>query len=248
MADPTDVKPNGEGEAPAAPSTVEKPAAPSGGEGAPAKPDEGQAAKPAADKGGKPAADTMVPKARLDAEVSRWKKRALDSEVRAKANEVVQPADAGKPAAAGEGGEGKPDSSEFVTKADLAREKLVDTMVSEGRRCIEQFDGTNGWPKFDLDEVSAHMKRTGGTSYEAAYRELHFDEIVEAEKAKAVEEASKKNVDTTVADGGSALGQPPAGGALTREKVKGMDPKAWEKMGGSKNPDIKKAMLHGQLK
>lgn len=248
MADPTpDDKSKGEGATPPASSADITPAA-SGAEGAEVTPDKGADAKPEGDKGGKPVAEPMVPKARLDAEVSRWRKRAEDAEVRSKASELVRPAGDGKPAPTGEGEDGKPPASEFVTRSELQQERLVDTLVDEGRRCIEQFDGTNGWPKFDLDKVTEHMKRTGSTSYEAAYRELNFDAIVEAERAKAVEEASKKNVDTTVIEGGPALGQPPAGGAITRDKVAKIGSKEWEKMGGSKNPDIKKAILSNQLK
>lgn len=183
-----------------------------------------------------------VPYARFKDEVTRWKGRALDAEARASAKALVRDEGVKTPESGDE--EGKPESR-YVTREELDRRDRVDTLVSEAKTVLSKYDGSNGWPKFDLDEATEYMKRTNVSSYETAYWEMHREEILEAEKIKAVEEATKKNIPTTVTKGGQAFGQPAPAGILSKEGIAKMSPEEWKKMGGSKA--IRDAVLAGQI-
>ncbi len=237
--------------APAKPTDVTPPA----GGAAPTTPSAPAAAQPKA--GEQPGAGRVetVPKDRFTAEVTRWRKRAEEAELKLSAQSVrpaVAPAAPVASPAAPAAGEGTPpaatpgvDTSQFVTKSELELQDERRELVAEGKRMLQTYDGSNGYPAFDLDSITEHMKRTGFRSYEAAYRDLHFSEIVEVEKAKAVEQAATNNQPTTVGKGGPALGQPPAPGTLSREGIAKMPVEEYAKMGGSKA--LRDKVLHGQL-
>lgn len=66
----------------------------------------------------------------------------------------------------------------FVTNSDLRVTQNADNL----RRLGDKYNGKNGLPAFDSAEIVAYAKRNGfGDNYEAAYKEMHFDAIVEKE-------------------------------------------------------------------
>lgn len=69
----------------------------------------------------------------------------------------------------------------FVTQDSLRVEKNASTL----RKLGEKYDGKAGLPKFDRTEVVAYAKSKGfGDNYEAAYRDMHYDTILEQEALK----------------------------------------------------------------
>lgn len=70
------------------------------------------------------------------------------------------------------------DRSERETKRALLFEKLSD-----------KYNGSNGLPAFDVTEVVAHARKNGFSDdqLERAYKDLHFDAIVESESKKRVQ-------------------------------------------------------------
>lgn len=66
----------------------------------------------------------------------------------------------------------------FVRQDDLRVQKNAENLRSLGAK----YNGKNGLPAFDSAEVVAYSRKNGfGDNYEAAYREMHFDAIVEKE-------------------------------------------------------------------
>lgn len=76
-------------------------------------------------------------------------------------------------------------SGEFVTKEELDNERRTTQMASEMARLSKEFDGTNGYPKFDRQEVLAYAKSKGfGNNLEDAYYSLHRPAIIQVEAKK----------------------------------------------------------------
>jgi len=248
----------GEGGTPAAPPTANQPAAqptqPAGGQPTapqvPAAPPAGGEGQPA---GGKPA---MVPQARFDAEVSRWRTRAMEATAKLSAQSlvpsapVVTPAAPASPSAATPAGEpatpAPTPETQFVTREELARKERVDALAAEAKTCLSKYDGSNGYPVFDLDKVTEYMKENGLTSYEAAYQLINGEEIKQIDIAAAVEEATKNNTPTTIPKGGEGTGQPPAAGEISREGIAKMPIEEYKKMGGAKA--LRDKVIGGQVK
>lgn len=117
----------------------------------------------------------------------------------------------------------------FVTRRDQERENRI----SEAKQLIKEFDGKNGLPAFDIEEVTAFMKdkRIYG-SYRDAYNLMHQEEIL----SKRIEEAKKVGTGVTKPKGGdTAFSNAPSGdGELTRSQIAKMSPEEWAKAGGAK--------------
>lgn len=133
----------------------------------------------------------------------------------------------------------------FVTERKLTADKEVEMRTNEAKSLMTEYNGENGLPKFDLDEVTAYMKdkRFYG-SYKDAYTLIHHDAIV----AKAVADATaKKAPSTTTTTGGQVFSQAPAeAGALSREGIAKMSVEEYAKIGGAKG--LRGAVLSGQVK
>jgi TolA-binding protein len=69
-------------------------------------------------------------------------------------------------------------STKFVARDELERDKESTTLSGlEGK-----FNGSNGYPKFVPVDVVAYAKSKGyGRNYEAAYKDMHHDAIIQAE-------------------------------------------------------------------
>lgn len=69
----------------------------------------------------------------------------------------------------------------FVTQESLRVQENAQNL----RKLGEKYNGSGGLPKFDRTEVVAYSKTKGfGDNYEAAYRDMHFDTILEQEALK----------------------------------------------------------------
>ena len=134
----------------------------------------------------------------------------------------------------------------FVTREDLDEEKRINARVVEAKALVSKFDGSNGLPKFDIEEVTDFMKRKKlfDVSYEDAYTLLNHDAIVE----KAVKEGVNNNAGQTTITGKSVTTEKPQEGVLNREAISKISTEKWKKMGGSRDPAVRTAILSGQLK
>lgn len=66
----------------------------------------------------------------------------------------------------------------FARKEDLS----ADRQALQFERLSEKYNGQNGYPKFVPVDVTAYAKRNGfGNNYEAAYKQMHFDALVQVE-------------------------------------------------------------------
>jgi hypothetical protein len=80
----------------------------------------------------------------------------------------------------------------FVTQGDLTVQRNADTL----RKLNEKYDGKNGLPAFDRADVVAYSKKNGfGDNYEAAYRDMHFDTIVEVNAKKRASSPEKLTIE-----------------------------------------------------
>lgn len=133
----------------------------------------------------------------------------------------------------------------FVTERKLTADKEVENRRQEAKSLMNEYNGENGLPKFDIDEVTNFMKekRFYG-SYKDAYTLIHHDAIV----AKAIADATaKKAPTTTTTTGGQVFSQAPAeAGALSREGIAKMGVEEFAKIGGAKG--LRGAVLSGQVK
>ncbi len=133
----------------------------------------------------------------------------------------------------------------FVTERKLTADKEVEARTTEAKSLMNEYNGENGLPKFDIDEVTRFMKdkRFYG-SYKDAYTLIHHDAIV----AKAVADATaKKAPATTTVSGGQVFSNAPAeAGALSREGIAKMGVEEFAKIGGAKG--LRGAVLSGQVK
>lgn len=84
---------------------------------------------------------------------------------------------------------------EFASKEDVEAEirKITDRIQAERDREVldrahssleDKFSGEDGLPAYDRSEIEDHMRKKGIYDPEAAYRDLYFDEIVEARSSK----------------------------------------------------------------
>lgn len=68
----------------------------------------------------------------------------------------------------------------FITKEEFDSDKKVSQRAQTFERLSEKYNGKNGLPTFDSIEVATYAKKHGfGENYEAAYKEIHFDAIVQ---------------------------------------------------------------------
>lgn len=67
----------------------------------------------------------------------------------------------------------------YLTRDELNEEKRVEKRASELTRLSDKYDGKNGFPRFETEDVVLYARQNGlGDNLEAAYREMHFDAIV----------------------------------------------------------------------
>lgn len=68
----------------------------------------------------------------------------------------------------------------YVTKTELEEQTRVEKRASTLTSLSKEYDGKNGYPKFVADDVVTYARKNGfGDNYAAAYRDMHFDAIVQ---------------------------------------------------------------------
>ncbi len=109
----------------------------------------------------------------------------------------------------------------FVTQSDLRVQRNAETL----RKLTDKYDGKGGLPAFDRAEVVAYAKKNGfGDNYEAAYRDIHFDTIVEVNAKK------KANLpQPPTAEKPSGGGEATTTKRFTREDIKNMSDAEYDK-------------------
>lgn len=76
----------------------------------------------------------------------------------------------------------------YMTQDEFKELQRVQERQSMLTRLNDKYDGSNGLPKFEIDDVVAHAKSNGyGANYEAAYRDLHFDAFVQRAARKSID-------------------------------------------------------------
>lgn len=131
----------------------------------------------------------------------------------------------------------------FITKAEQENETRANQYAADLKNLSEKYNGKDGRPVFDPSEVANHAKEKGIFNLEAAYRDLHWNEILDFEKKKGNSEdieTEKPNPTNQSKPGERVL--------LTREylnkRLAEPDGKVWF----DKNHDkIMAAMAKGQL-
>jgi len=73
----------------------------------------------------------------------------------------------------------------YLTQEDLDKRESINRRESEYVRLKGKHDGSDGYPKFDSEEVTLYAKVNGfGDNFEAAYNDMHRDAIVQVEAKK----------------------------------------------------------------
>lgn len=113
----------------------------------------------------------------------------------------------------------------YVTQEQVAADrKVIETSIKYDKLSTK-YDGTDGRPKFDPLEVTAYAKQHDlGENYEAAYREMHWDALVEYQAKRASGAIKAPNSERP---GSSDRGEPETG--LTDEKIANMTDSEYEK-------------------
>lgn len=106
----------------------------------------------------------------------------------------------------------------YVTKNDLEADKEGEKLTSlQGK-----YNGSDGLPKFVPDEVVIHAKKNGyGRNYEAAYKDMHFDAIVQVAQRRP----NLQVPDSEKPTGGE---RKPATGEFTKEDIAKMSDAEYE--------------------
>lgn len=201
------------------------------------------------ENGGKGTEEKMIPYSRFKEKVDELNtikaensSRELSQSERAEKGGTTTPAEGDKPKDEATSKEETKSGENFVTKAELEERDHIKARVDEAKTMGTTYDGSNGLPTFDIDNVTKFMKeRKFYGSYEEAYKLLHHDSIV----AKAVQDAIDGNTGQTTTKGNGAFDKSPKKDAVSREGIAKMSLDEFAKMGGSKA--LKGAMISGTL-
>lgn len=108
----------------------------------------------------------------------------------------------------------------FAKKEDLS----ADRQALQFERLSEKYNGSNGYPKFVPVDVVSYAKRNGfGNNIEAAYKQMHFDTIVNVEAGRK----GQINVPTSEKPTGGERQQ--EGSTLTPQDIAEMSDEEYEK-------------------
>jgi hypothetical protein len=109
----------------------------------------------------------------------------------------------------------------YVTQGDLRVQRNAENL----RKLSEKYTGKEGLPAFERADVVAFAKKEGyGDNYEAAYRQMHFDAIVEVESKKKASAPQAPEVEKP-----SGGGEATTTKRFTREDIKNMSDPDYDK-------------------
>ena len=109
----------------------------------------------------------------------------------------------------------------YVTQEIIEKDRRIDKRAQQFERLSEKFDGKNGYPKFKADEVATHAVKMGTEDMNVAYRDLHFDAIVDVEAKKRL-----RAPDPTRSEEPTST-EREVSGNLTPAKIAAMDDQDW---------------------
>jgi len=112
----------------------------------------------------------------------------------------------------------------YVKKEDLEADKRVERRAQQITKLEDQHDGTDGYPRFVKEDVVEFAKRRGIDDLSIAYRELHFDAIVQVEAKKGTGGNPPGSEPPTGGEKGK-----PGGSEFTPEDIAAMSPEDYEK-------------------
>lgn len=76
----------------------------------------------------------------------------------------------------------------FITQQQKEDEDRAEQYARDLKDLSSKYDGSDGRPVFDPNDVANHAKKTGIFNLEAAYRDLHWKEIIDFEKKQSTSE------------------------------------------------------------
>lgn len=128
----------------------------------------------------------------------------------------------------------------IMTAEEFRRNQEAEKRETMLNKLEGEYTGKNGYPKFDRDDVIAHAKANGfGSNYAAAYRDLHFDALVEVESKRRLSpppESEKPGVqERKIAEG------------LTLEKINSMSPSEYAQNRDKINAWMKQEIRSGKM-
>lgn len=123
----------------------------------------------------------------------------------------------------------------YLTKSEVDELNRTQQRAQAMKDLESEYNGSNGYPKFDAVEVMAHAKREGISNLKTAYRDLHYNAILRVEAKRGV------GVDTVDSER-------PTGGDrnliadLDPANIENMSDDEWNKKGASIMDKFKKAV------
>lgn len=123
----------------------------------------------------------------------------------------------------------------YLTRDDLEREVRIERNARNLEKLSETYNGTNGYPKFIPEDVVSYAEENGfGSNYMAAYKQMHFDALVNLE-------AKKQNVTPPTSERPTG-GERSFGEDLTSEKIGQMSDEEYEKKRETILSNLKKGL------
>lgn len=126
----------------------------------------------------------------------------------------------------------------IVSKDDLAEVNRIQERANLQKELQREYNGNNGYPKFDVVEVTEHAKKNGfGDNLKAAYKDLHYNAIVKVEAKKL--NTPVEEVESERPSGGSRK----IAGEYTPEDIANMSDEEWAKNGDSIYAKFKRSVV-----
>lgn len=111
----------------------------------------------------------------------------------------------------------------YLTKKELEEETRVRERAESLKDLSKEYDGKNGFPKFVADDVVTYARAHGfGDNYAAAYKDMHFDAIVQVQAKHGTQ-----SVPNSEHPSGGEHGRPDLG--MTADDIKNMSDADYEK-------------------
>lgn len=107
----------------------------------------------------------------------------------------------------------------YMTKDQLYAEQENTKKASEMTRLSKEYDGSNGLPAFDPSEVFEYAKKTGLKDMELAYKNLHWQAVIQHEAKKMTTSTQPPTSEKPGANNTRVV----TPGAITKEDISTMD-------------------------
>lgn len=127
----------------------------------------------------------------------------------------------------------------LVTKEELQEQERIKQRAETQKTLQNEYNGKNGYPKFDVVDVTEYAKKNGfGDNLRAAYKDMHYSAILKIE-ASRMRDGGSETIDSE-----QALPQERrVAGELTPEDIGKMSASEWKKNEAKIMADFKKLAL-----